>query len=1219
MARLDRGQLRRNGHRSRRLGHGQRARGRRLGHGRRVRAPRDATILRTASETTIPTRLHDDIGTASAGRAPGRAPHDPIAIHLEILAFALRAGASILCALLPAIAPSSGSRSPADAVHAAAGAYVLDHTIRGLDDALPADAWRELGGLDMDPEGRVYVSDAFDGRITVIEPDGSNQVLVRPGGGLVSPTHLALDLTRQRLYVSDPGAAALVMLDLSSGRVLRSQSGIPGAAGLGVAPDGSVFIASADTGRVHVFGPEGEARGSWIAAPDDEQPGVGDLLRGLDVDADGMVYVVDGRRERVTVFDAGGQRHETLRPDEGMAIDIAVEYDPQVSPRKRFWVAGERGLQRYDPRTKTWELARGPAPVALALRLGIGTATAFRGEPNRPSRVERRAYGELGGRPERSWGGAVVVPGMLDGPLGINVGADGRLYLLDLAPRIQRFDAEGGIIDQIQLADAIDSAGAADGRLFVLAQGRLLAYASDGMPLWTRPVAPYAQALAYEAAGDSLALLDADGYLLRYAASDGLTGPRLRLDAPPGPEPDWIDLAAAGDGALYALERRAPALVRLDPDGRQTSFPIGGGARRLGATPDGAALTLGRDGWVRRFAADGSPEGGFDALRFDVASASDPVDLAAGPDGRVYVVDRKAGFISRYRLEPGARPAEPPDAADGCRNYPDKTASPPLIWLGETVDVRLTLRGGCGSLASNEPLDIVLIIDESGSMTGEKIRIAREAARDFVAEVDLSISRVAVIGFDTGARRYIGLSQDASAIYRAVEQLRARGGTRIDMGLAEARDEMRRRGRPGIARPIFVLLSDGFNNAGPDPVRREADLAKRDGIEIYTIGIQADEQLMTAIATSPEHAFSPRSARFLYEVFDAIAQRITTSTLFRRLTVIDQIPTNMRYVLGSAEPPADFDPASNRLIWTLENVPFRGFGLGYTLEPLELGTWPTNVVAWGEGEDGYGRPARVDFPVPQVVVIGPTAMPSPSSTPTPTASPSPTPSPTPTRPPGPIYLPLLLREACTPRQLRADVVLMLDASSSMQGGKLAAARSAAIRFVDIVLADADPAAPAGNQVAVVGFNAEAWLAEGLTDDARRLRAAIQGLTITPGTRIDFGLAAAAEELWGPRRRPANTPTIVLLTDGLQNGAPEPAYALAAAARARGALIYSIGLGQDVDAAFLAEVAGDPSRRYLAPDPSDLEAIYAQIAGEIPCPAEAFWGRRLQGRRAGMLY
>ena len=1133
--------------------------------------------------------------------------------------FGLRVSTVIVAALIPTLALGQRTPPAASARAAGSGAYVLDHTIRGLEDALPADAWRELGGLDMDPEGRIYVSDAFDGRITILEPDGASRVLVRPGGGLVSPTHLALDLARDRLHVSDPGAAALVTLDLSSGRVLRSQAGIPGAAGLGVAPDGSVFIASADTGRVHVFGPEGEDRGSWIAAPDDEQPGIGDLLRGLDVDADGLVYVVDGRRERVTVFDAGGVRHETLRPDEGMAIDVAVEYDPQVSPRKRYWVAGERGLQRYDPRTKTWELARGQAPVALALRLGIGTATAFRGEPNRPSRVERRAYGELGGRAERSWGGAVVVPGMIDGPLGVNVGADGRLYLLDLAPRIQRFDAEGGSIDQIPLADAIDSAGAADGRLFVLAQSRLLAYANDGAQLWARPVAPYAQALAYEPASDSLALLDADGYVLRYAAADGLTGPRLRLDAPPGPEPDWIDLAAAGDGALYALERRGPALVRLDIDGRQSRFPVGGGARRLGATPDGAALTLGRDGWVRRYAADGSPEGGFDALRFDIASASDPVDLAAGPDGRVYVVDRKAGLISRYRLEPGAQSAEPPDAADGCRNYPDKTASPPLIWLGETVDVRLTLRGGCGSLASREPLDIVLIIDESGSMTGEKIRIAREAARDFVAEVDLSISRVAVIGFDTAAHRYIGLSQDESGIYRAIEQLRARGGTRIDMGLAEARDEMRRRGRPGIARPIFVLLSDGFNNAGPDPVRREADLAKREGIEIYTIGIQADAQLMAEVASSPEHYFAPRSARFLYEVFDAIAQRITTSTLFRRLVLVDEIPANMRYVLGSAEPPADFDPASNRLTWTLENVPFRGFGLGYTLEPLEIGTWPTNIVAWGEGEDGYGRPARVDFPVPQVVVIGPTATPSPTVTPTPTASPSPTPSPTPTRRPGPIYLPLLLREACTPRQLRADVVLMLDASSSMEGDKLAAAKAAAIRFVDIVLAGAEPAALEGNQVAVVGFNAEAWLAEGLTDEAPRLRAAIEGLAITPGTRIDFGLAAAAEELWGPRRRPANTPTIVLLTDGLQNGAPEPAYALATDARARGARIYSIGLGQDVDAAFLATVAGDPVRRYLAPEPADLAAIYAQIAGEIPCPAEAFWGRRLRGQRAGMLY
>jgi Mg-chelatase subunit ChlD len=496
-------------------------------------------------------------------------------------------------------------------------------------------------------------------------------------------------------------------------------------------------------------------------------------------------------------------------------------------------------------------------------------------------------------------------------------------------------------------------------------------------------------------------------------------------------------------------------------------------------------------------------------------------------------------------------------------------------------------------------------------MTGEKIRIAREAARDFVYEVDLSKSRVGLVGFDTSSRLHIGLSQDEARIQRAIEQLQARGGTHIDLGLAEARREMARNGRPDLARPIFVLLSDGGNNAGPAPVMVEAEAAKRVGIEIYTIGIQSDDALMTAVASSPEHFFSPLSARFLYDAFDAIAQRITTATLFRRLVVTDRIPANMRYVDGSADPPAAFDPAGHTLTWTLENVPFRGFGLGYTLQPLAVGTWPTNVVAWGEGEDGYGRPGRVDFPVPEVIVIGPTATPPPPS-PSPTATPTDRPTPTPTRLPGPIYLPILLREACEPTRLRADVVLVLDASSSMEGEKLAAAKAAAGRFVDLLLPPARGDLPAArNQVAVVGFHAEAWLAAGLTADAALLHAAIDGLEMVEGTRIDHGLDVALDALWGPRHRPEHTPAIVLLTDGLQNGPVEPVYALAEEARGRGTLLYTIGLGEDVDADFLARLAGSPSRRYLAPGPADLAAIYDQIAGQIPCPADAYWGRRVR--------
>ena len=39
------------------------------------------------------------------------------------------------------------------------------------------------------------------------------------------------------------------------------------------------------------------------------------------------------------------------------------------------------------------------------------------------------------------------------------------------------------------------------------------------------------------------------------------------------------------------------------------------------------------------------------------------------------------------------------------------------------------------------------------------------------------------------------------------------------------------------------------------------------------------------------------------------------------------------------------------------------------------------------------------------------------------------------------------------------------------------------------------------------------------------------------------------------------------------------------------------------------MASKQSYFYRAPDAEDLAAIYAAIAIEIPCPVEAFWGKR----------
>jgi hypothetical protein len=83
--------------------------------------------------------------------------------------------------------------------------------------------------------------------------------------------------------------------------------------------------------------------------------------------------------------------------------------------------------------------------------------------------------------------------------------------------------------------------------------------------------------------------------------------------------------------------------------------------------------------------------------------------------------------------------------------------------------------------------------------------------------------------------------------------------------------------------------------------------------------------------------------------------------------------------------------------------------------------------------------------------------------------------------------------------------------------------------------------------------------------------------------------------------------LVVLTDGLpQPSTPDEARAAARAARDAGIEMAAVGLGDDVDHALLADVAGDPARYHFAPDGEDLRAIF--VALSRPIAACAPWPR-----------
>jgi Mg-chelatase subunit ChlD len=203
-----------------------------------------------------------------------------------------------------------------------------------------------------------------------------------------------------------------------------------------------------------------------------------------------------------------------------------------------------------------------------------------------------------------------------------------------------------------------------------------------------------------------------------------------------------------------------------------------------------------------------------------------------------------------------------------------------------------------------------------------------------------------------------------------------------------------------------------------------------------------------------------------------------------------------------------------------------------------------------------------------------------------------------------VYLPLLLKEHCDRKLVRADIALVIDTSSSMTGKKIADAMAAAISFVWLM-----DLAAGHDQVTVVRFDAEAGVVSRLSNDKAAVERAIRSLETRRGTHIDRGLHEALAELQSRRRIEGNTPVMVLLTDGIHTGTPGAELLAAREVRDAPIRLYTIGLGFDVDESTLIEMAGDKSRYFFAPTSSHLTTIYSEVARDIDCPAEEFWGKR----------
>lgn len=155
--------------------------------------------------------------------------------------------------------------------------------------------------------------------------------------------------------------------------------------------------------------------------------------------------------------------------------------------------------------------------------------------------------------------------------------------------------------------------------------------------------------------------------------------------------------------------------------------------------------------------------------------------------------------------------------------------------------------------------DLVLVLDTSGSMAGEKITQAKAALRYCLQRLG-ERDRFGVVTFSSEARRFrtelAGLDAREDALWH-VDKLEATGGTNINAALAEAA-RLLRDSRPEHS--MIIFLTDGLPTNGVTDeaqIRRNFKQAQRGAVKLFSFGVGFDvnTRLLDGLAKE-NHAFA---------------------------------------------------------------------------------------------------------------------------------------------------------------------------------------------------------------------------------------------------------------------------------------------------------------------------------------------------------------------------
>ncbi|NLW85128.1 MAG: VWA domain-containing protein [Phycisphaerae bacterium] len=220
----------------------------------------------------------------------------------------------------------------------------------------------------------------------------------------------------------------------------------------------------------------------------------------------------------------------------------------------------------------------------------------------------------------------------------------------------------------------------------------------------------------------------------------------------------------------------------------------------------------------------------------------------------------------------------------------------------QTAYLRIGLTGyPLEAVQKRSPVNIALVIDKSGSMSGERIQHAREAAILALRRLNAD-DIVSVVTYDSSVQVLVPATKmtNREDVIRKIGQIQASGTTALYAGVQAGAKEVEKFQSPGRVNRV-ILLSDGHANVGPsspEELGRLGGQQAEKGLTVTTIGLglSYNEDLMSRLALKSDggHYFA-KSPNDLASVFDREFDR-ALSVVAQEIRIEIHLPAYVRPV-----------------------------------------------------------------------------------------------------------------------------------------------------------------------------------------------------------------------------------------------------------------------------------------------------------------------------------